>query len=218
MYAGFAGEDFYFKAGGLLPGLSADNIQSGISQPRNRRLAEIFHRLKTSLFFNIVTYVLPQILRQHHLTLLPEARDPIFLHGCCMSFIYNLRVRDTTAVPQTRTRAATGEMTINALPFPVRSIGAFQLFECCSEFNIASAFHADSRNQMIAAFACLQPSEIKLIIGFFIQRKPVDPYFYALERVVFRRFAKETAFAFLHKLPDDELDDRAGREDRLEAV
>ncbi len=32
--------------GGLLPGLSADDIRSGISQPRNRKLAEIFHRLR----------------------------------------------------------------------------------------------------------------------------------------------------------------------------
>ncbi len=35
-----------FRIGGLLPGLSAEDIRSGISQPRNRRLAEIFHRLK----------------------------------------------------------------------------------------------------------------------------------------------------------------------------
>lgn len=31
---------------GLLPGLSAEDIRSGISQPRNRKLAETFHRLK----------------------------------------------------------------------------------------------------------------------------------------------------------------------------
>ena len=31
---------------GLLPGLSADDIRNGISQPRNRSLAEIFHRLR----------------------------------------------------------------------------------------------------------------------------------------------------------------------------
>lgn len=31
--------------GGLLPGLSPDDIRSGISQPRNRKLAEVFHRL-----------------------------------------------------------------------------------------------------------------------------------------------------------------------------
>lgn len=31
--------------GGLLPGLLPDDIRSGISQPRNRNLAEIFHRL-----------------------------------------------------------------------------------------------------------------------------------------------------------------------------
>ena len=36
----------FISIGGLLPGLSADDIRSGISQPRNRRLAEIFHRLK----------------------------------------------------------------------------------------------------------------------------------------------------------------------------
>lgn len=29
----------------LLPGLSADDIRSGISQPRNQKLAEVFHRL-----------------------------------------------------------------------------------------------------------------------------------------------------------------------------
>lgn len=32
--------------GGLVPGLSREDIMNGISQPRNRNLAEIFHRLK----------------------------------------------------------------------------------------------------------------------------------------------------------------------------
>lgn len=36
----------FISLGGLLPGLSADDICSGISQPRNRKLAEVFHRLK----------------------------------------------------------------------------------------------------------------------------------------------------------------------------
>lgn len=36
----------FISIGGLLPGLSADDIRSGISQPRNRKLAEIFYRLK----------------------------------------------------------------------------------------------------------------------------------------------------------------------------
>ncbi len=36
----------FISIGGLLPGLSAEDIRSGISQPRNRKLAEIFHRLK----------------------------------------------------------------------------------------------------------------------------------------------------------------------------
>lgn len=36
----------FISIGGLLPGLSADDIRSGISQPRNRNLAEVFHRLK----------------------------------------------------------------------------------------------------------------------------------------------------------------------------
>ena len=36
----------FISIGGLLPGLSAEDIRSGISQPRNSRLAEIFHRLK----------------------------------------------------------------------------------------------------------------------------------------------------------------------------
>lgn len=35
----------FVSLGGLLPGLSADDIKSGISQPRNRNMAEIFHRL-----------------------------------------------------------------------------------------------------------------------------------------------------------------------------
>ncbi len=35
----------FVSLGGLVPGLSADDIKSGISQPRNRRMAEIFHRL-----------------------------------------------------------------------------------------------------------------------------------------------------------------------------
>ena len=40
-----AGMEF-ISIGGLLPGLSAEDIRSGISQPRNRKLAEVFHRLK----------------------------------------------------------------------------------------------------------------------------------------------------------------------------
>ena len=36
----------FISIGGLLPGLSVEDIKSGISQPRNRRLAEVFHRLK----------------------------------------------------------------------------------------------------------------------------------------------------------------------------
>lgn len=36
----------FISLGGLLPGLSPEDIRSGISQPRNRKLAEIFHRLR----------------------------------------------------------------------------------------------------------------------------------------------------------------------------
>ena len=35
----------FISIGGLPPGLSADDIRNGISQPRNRKLAEVFHRL-----------------------------------------------------------------------------------------------------------------------------------------------------------------------------
>lgn len=36
----------FISIGGLLPGLTANDIRIGISQPRNRNLAEIFHRLR----------------------------------------------------------------------------------------------------------------------------------------------------------------------------
>lgn len=36
----------FISIGGLLPGLSPEDIRNGISQPRNRKLAEIFHRLR----------------------------------------------------------------------------------------------------------------------------------------------------------------------------
>ncbi len=36
----------FISIGGLLPGLSPDDIKSGISQPRNKKLAEVFHRLR----------------------------------------------------------------------------------------------------------------------------------------------------------------------------
>ena len=36
----------FISIGGLLPGLTAEDIRSGISQPRNKNLAEVFHRLK----------------------------------------------------------------------------------------------------------------------------------------------------------------------------
>ncbi len=35
----------FISIGGLLPGLTPDDIRSGISQPRNKNLAEVFHRL-----------------------------------------------------------------------------------------------------------------------------------------------------------------------------
>lgn len=35
----------FISIGGLLPGLSPEDIRSGISQPRNKKLAEVFHRL-----------------------------------------------------------------------------------------------------------------------------------------------------------------------------
>ncbi|MGN1349684.1 MAG: RNA-binding domain-containing protein [Anaerovoracaceae bacterium] len=36
----------FISLGGLLPGLSTDDIRIGVSQPRNKNLAEIFHRLR----------------------------------------------------------------------------------------------------------------------------------------------------------------------------
>ena len=36
----------FISIGGLLPGLSPEDIRSGISQPRNKHLAEIFYRLR----------------------------------------------------------------------------------------------------------------------------------------------------------------------------
>lgn len=36
----------FISIGGLLPGLSTDDIRIGISQPRNKNLAEVFHRLR----------------------------------------------------------------------------------------------------------------------------------------------------------------------------
>ena len=36
----------FISLGGLLPGLTTDDIRLGISQPRNKKLAEVFHRLR----------------------------------------------------------------------------------------------------------------------------------------------------------------------------
>ena len=36
----------FISLGGLLPGLSAEDIRIGVSQPRNKKLAEVFHRLR----------------------------------------------------------------------------------------------------------------------------------------------------------------------------
>lgn len=36
----------FISIGGLLPGLSPEDIRMGISQPRNKNLAEVFHRLR----------------------------------------------------------------------------------------------------------------------------------------------------------------------------
>lgn len=38
-------ETEFISIGGLVPGLSAEDIRTGISQPRNPKLAEVFHRL-----------------------------------------------------------------------------------------------------------------------------------------------------------------------------
>lgn len=39
-------ETEFISMGGLLPDLSVEDIRSGISQPRNKKLADVFHRLK----------------------------------------------------------------------------------------------------------------------------------------------------------------------------
>ena len=36
----------FISLGGLLPGLSTEDIRIGVSQPRNKNLAEVFHRLR----------------------------------------------------------------------------------------------------------------------------------------------------------------------------
>lgn len=36
----------FISLGGLLPGLSTEDIRMGVSQPRNKKLAEVFHRLR----------------------------------------------------------------------------------------------------------------------------------------------------------------------------
>ena len=36
----------FISLGGLLPGLSTEDIRIGISQPRNKKLAEVFHHLR----------------------------------------------------------------------------------------------------------------------------------------------------------------------------
>ena len=36
----------FISLGGLLPGLSTEDICIGVSQPRNKKLAEVFHRLR----------------------------------------------------------------------------------------------------------------------------------------------------------------------------
>lgn len=36
----------FISLGGLLPGLSTDDIRIGVSQPRNKKLAEVFHRMR----------------------------------------------------------------------------------------------------------------------------------------------------------------------------
>ncbi len=51
---------------------------------------------------------------------------------------------------------------------------------------------------MIAFPARIQSAFVKLLIGFFLRTELVDPPADVLEGIVFRRFAQETAFAFLH--------------------
>lgn len=55
----------FISIGGLLPGLSVEDIRSGISQPRNRKLAEIFHRLKLIESYGTGIRRIYQLYRDH---------------------------------------------------------------------------------------------------------------------------------------------------------
>ena len=55
----------FISIGGLLPGLPVEDIRSGISQPRNRKLAEIFHRLKRIESYGTGIRRIYQLYRNH---------------------------------------------------------------------------------------------------------------------------------------------------------
>ena len=60
------------------------------------------------------------------------------------------------------------------LPLPVGNIGTFHLPERRAELYVASAFHADAGDQMIAGPAGVQPAFVQFRVGFFFRPEPVD--------------------------------------------
>ena len=51
---------------------------------------------------------------------------------------------------------------------------------------------------MIAFPARIQTAFVQFLVSFLFGTEPVDPTPDVLKRIVFRRFAQKTAFAFLH--------------------
>ena len=69
------------------------------------------------------------------------------------------------------------------------------LYECRSEFGVATAFEADSAREKIASGADSEPSAVLLIGAFLLFGESFNMLFYAFVSIFSAAFKKKTAFA-----------------------
>lgn len=93
----------FISIGGLLPGLSVEDIRSGISQPRNRKLAEIFHRLKLIESYGTGIRRIFKLYENHsvqpRIEVTPNAFKLILPNTNYVNTIDNVSIKEKNAAP-----------------------------------------------------------------------------------------------------------------------
>lgn len=93
----------FISIGGLLPGLSVEDIRSGISQPRNRKLAEIFHRLKLIESYGTGIRRIFKLYESHsvqpRIEVTPNAFKLILPNTNYVNTIDNVSIKEKNAAP-----------------------------------------------------------------------------------------------------------------------